>query len=115
MTARGFEDGVALPVPEGSDLSPGTRQGLEAWLRDEMKDQVVEVGYRMDEGVRWLSVRRFGTPDGSIDIHVADVEFDERQFELDYQLERRAAPVVDASMLLGLLDMIDRAAAADPQ
>ena len=76
-----------------------------------MKDQIVEVGYRINEGVRWLSVRHFGTPDGCIDIQVDDVEFDDRLFDLDYQLERRPAPVVDASALLALVDMFDRAAA----
>jgi hypothetical protein len=115
LTAKGFQDGVALPVPEGSDLSPGARQGLEAWLRDKMKDQIVEVGYRMNEGVRWISVRHFGTPDGRIDIQLADVEFDDRLFDLDYHLERRPAPVVDASALLALVDMFDRAATDEPQ
>ena len=111
LTAKGFKDGVALPVPDGSDLSPGARQGLEAWLRDKMRSQIVEVGYRKDEGVRWISVRHFGTPDGNIDIQVGDVEFDERLFDLDYNLERRPAPVVDASALLALVDMFDRPAA----
>ena len=114
MTAKGFTDAVALPVPEGSDLSPGVRRGLEAWLRDEMTDQVVEVGYRTEEGVRWISVRHFGTPDGSIDIQVGDVEFDERLFDLDYHLGSRPAPVVDASALLALVDMFDRPPADEP-
>jgi hypothetical protein len=114
LTARGFKDGVALPVPDGSDLSPGARQGLEAWLRDQMKDQIVEVGYRINEGVRWIRVQHFGTPDGSIDIQVGDVEFDERLFDLDYHLGARPAPVVDAAALLALVDMFDRAPADEP-
>ena len=109
LTAKGFQDGLTLPVPDGSGLSAGARQGLEAWLRDKMKDQIVEVGYRMDEGVRWIRVQHFGTPDGSIDIQVADIEFDDRLLDLDYHLERRPAPVVDASALLALVDMFDRA------
>lgn len=115
LTASGFQQGLSLPVADGSRISPGARQGLEAWLRDRMKDQVVEVGYRMDEGVRWIKVRHFGTPEGCIDIQVGDVEFDGRLFDLDYHLERRPAPVVDASAMLALVDMFDRRAAGKPQ
>jgi hypothetical protein len=69
----------------------------------------------MDEGIRWINVRQFGTPDGWIDIQVADVEFDDRLFDLDYHLERRPAPVVDGSVLLTLVNMFDRAAADEPE
>ncbi len=109
LTARGFHEAVALP-----GLSPSVREGLEAWLRDMMKDQIVEVGYRLDEGVRWISVRHFGKPAGRIDIQLADVEFDTRLFDLDYHLERRSAPVVDASAMLKLVGMFDRPVANGP-
>lgn len=111
LTAKGFREAVPLPVPDGGGPPADVRKGLEAWLRDMMKNQIVEVGYRMDEGVRWIHVRHFGTPDGCIDIQLANVEFDDRLFDLDYHLERRPAPLVDASALVALLDLFDRATA----
>jgi hypothetical protein len=114
LTAAGFHGRIRLPVPDHSELTPGTREGLESWLQDMMRDQVVEVGYRVDDGVRWIHVRHFGRTDGCIDVQVGDVEFDTRLFDLDYHLERRSAPVVDASALLALVDMLDRAAADEP-